>query len=80
MPNPASALPLEILRRIDAAGRFALMVQLTEAEIRRARDEIAALDPGLSELEVRLRWAEKVYGRRLADAVRLDLVRRSSIR
>jgi hypothetical protein len=72
----AEAVQLELLRRAGPARRAQMALNLSALVIGLARRAIRASDPGLSELEVRLRFVELHYGSELASEVRAYLASR----
>jgi hypothetical protein len=72
----AERVQIDLLRAATPERRFALLRSLTSTVIRLSREAIRAQAPGLTDEEVRLRWAEIHYGRDLADRVRRHLAER----
>lgn len=66
----ALRVQIELLRKATPSQRFRLVCDLTTAAVELSRAAIRRADPGLSESEAKLRWAEFYYGGRLADQVR----------
>jgi len=74
--NPAAEkVQLELLRAAGPARRLELTFSMSSSAIQAARRAIAAQNPHLDELDVKLLWAELHYGKDLADKVRERLGR-----
>jgi hypothetical protein len=69
----ALAVQIDLLRKATLNERFRLVCDLTTTAIELSRDAIRRANPQLSELEVRLHWAELHYGKELADQLRRHL-------
>lgn len=75
--DEALEVQLALLRAAGPERRFQLMRRMTNHAIARSRAAIAAANPELSDLEVKLAWAEIHYGVELTDKVRAALAKRS---
>ncbi len=72
--DPAAAdLQIRLLREAGPAKRAALTLELSAAVIEASRMAIRRRHPELTELEVKLLWAEIHYGKHLIDPVRAAL-------
>ena len=73
----AEKVQMDLIRRASVAKRISLMRSLTATLIALSRQGIAKANPGMSNQEVDLRWAEINYGKTLADEVR-DYLKRTA--
>jgi hypothetical protein len=66
----AEKVQLELIRQASVARRISLMRSLTAFLVELSRQGIAQANPGMSEQEINLRWAEINYGEQLAGEIR----------
>lgn len=71
----ADRVHVELLRAAGTAKRFQVCDRLTTSVIALAKQAIRRRNPGLSELEVGIRFVELHYGAELAQGVRAHLDR-----
>jgi hypothetical protein len=71
----AAQVQLDLIRRASVAKRISMMRSLTATLVSLSRRGIAEANPGMSEQDVNLHWAEINYGKELADEVRDYLIR-----
>ena len=66
-----SAEETERCRAMTTSERFQLTCELTSQWIRETRQALRDAHPDLPEAEIRLLWVEQVYGKELADELRM---------
>lgn len=69
----AEEFQIDLFRRHSVARRLKLAFSLSDTVIALSRRAIRRANPGLSELEVRLRFVELHYGAPLAEKLRAHL-------
>ena len=71
----AERVQIELLRKASFAQRWAKMASLTAYAVNLSRRAIAEAEPGLSPIELDLKFVELSYGQDLADRLRAHLER-----
>lgn len=72
----AEAMQVRLLRAASLRRRSALAQSMSQTAIEMSRRALRRRYPGLSEVEIRLRWVTYHYGEELGARLRADLERR----